>query len=260
MSFKCPESIEELEKLERLLPLCRKALYEAAQAKLESGAARTRREAERQLAEETGRPVGTIREYIRREEQAHKLDTLCPPCNPDSQAGPAKMSHDEERMPLKDWFCPECGEIFPAPMQLCHCLRCGAHYPPEDEYCSNCHESLAGMPLTYEVTDKDDEEEDEECEDEAPATTIEKKAERIKKKNPTNVGNPPTPQFSNQINEKQKNQQVSEQATPTPAWRNARGQPRLPDPDAPSTLSAAGIRWYTSSSCWSPLGRACGTG
>jgi hypothetical protein len=116
------------------------------------------------------------------------------------------------------------------------------------------------MPLTYEVTDKDDEEEDEECEDEAPATTIEKKAERIKKKNPTNVGNPPTPQFSNQINEKQKNQQVSEQATPTPAWRNARGQPRLPDPDAPSTLSAAGIRWYTSSSCWSPLGRACGTG
>jgi hypothetical protein len=30
------------------------------------------------------------------------------------------------------------------------------------------------MPLTYEVTDKDDEEEDEECEDEAPATTREK--------------------------------------------------------------------------------------
>jgi hypothetical protein len=170
MSFKCPESIEELEKLERLLPLCRKALYEAAQAKLESGAARTRREAERQLAEETGRPVGTIREYIRREEQAQKLDTLCPPCNPDSQAGPAKMSHDEERMPLKDWFCPECGEIFPAPMQLCHCLRCGAHYPPEDEYCSNCHESLAGMPLTYETTDEDDKGEYEECETVAPAS------------------------------------------------------------------------------------------
>jgi hypothetical protein len=64
MSFKCPETIEELEKLERLLPLCRKALYEAAQAKLDSGAARTRREAERQLAEELQRPESTIHHAI----------------------------------------------------------------------------------------------------------------------------------------------------------------------------------------------------
>ena len=84
--FKCPESMEELERIEKLLPLCRKALYEAAQAKLQSGAARTRRDAERQLAEETGRPESAIRAAIRRESQVHKVDALHPACNTDSQA------------------------------------------------------------------------------------------------------------------------------------------------------------------------------
>jgi len=42
----CPESIEELEALERLIPLCKRTLYETARAKLEAGAAHSRREAE----------------------------------------------------------------------------------------------------------------------------------------------------------------------------------------------------------------------
>jgi len=75
--LKCPESIEELERLEQLLPLCRKSLYEAAQAKLESGAARTEREASRQLAEETGKPEETIRTGIKA--QKHELGSLNPP-------------------------------------------------------------------------------------------------------------------------------------------------------------------------------------
>ncbi len=47
---------------------------ESAQAKLESGAARTGREAERQLAEELDRPEATIHHAIWREKQAHKRD------------------------------------------------------------------------------------------------------------------------------------------------------------------------------------------
>jgi len=78
--LKCPESIEELERLEQLLPLCRKSLYEAAQAKLESGAARTERETSRQLAEEIGKPVETIRRARKREERSKKEggDTVPP--------------------------------------------------------------------------------------------------------------------------------------------------------------------------------------
>jgi ParB family chromosome partitioning protein len=84
MAFKCPETIEELEKLERLLPLCRKALYEATQAKLESGAARTEREATRQLAEESGKPEESIRTAIK--SQKHKLGLINPPCEKEKQA------------------------------------------------------------------------------------------------------------------------------------------------------------------------------
>ena len=80
--LKCPESIEELERLEQLLPLCRKSLYEAAQAKLESGAARTERETSRQLAEEIGKPVETIRRARKREERSKKEGgTLSPQHN-----------------------------------------------------------------------------------------------------------------------------------------------------------------------------------
>lgn len=74
MSTKCPESIEELEKLEALLPLCRKELLEQAQARLDAGTATSERDAARQIAEETGRKPETIRKAIQRE----KLGTVSP--------------------------------------------------------------------------------------------------------------------------------------------------------------------------------------
>lgn len=73
----CPGARETLE---QLLPLCKRTLYETAKAKVDSGAAYSQRDAARQIAEETGRPIGTVREYIRREETARKPDTMWPPC------------------------------------------------------------------------------------------------------------------------------------------------------------------------------------
>ena len=70
----CPESIEKLEELEKLLPLCRKELLEQAQARLEAGTAKSERDAARQLAEETGKKPETIRKAIQRE----KLGTVSP--------------------------------------------------------------------------------------------------------------------------------------------------------------------------------------
>jgi phage N-6-adenine-methyltransferase len=82
---KCPESIEELQALEQLLPLCRKDLYRARLAKIESGAAYSKREAERQLAEETGKPLETIRSAIKYE-QRHELGRINPVCEIEKQA------------------------------------------------------------------------------------------------------------------------------------------------------------------------------
>jgi len=58
-----------------------------AQAKLESGAARTEREAARQLAEELGRPPESVHRVIQREKsaQANNLVTVSPPCTTESQ-------------------------------------------------------------------------------------------------------------------------------------------------------------------------------
>ena len=67
--MECPESIEELEEIERLLPLCRKSLYEQAEARIETGAACSISEASRQLGEETGKNPESIRRRIS-EEQA----------------------------------------------------------------------------------------------------------------------------------------------------------------------------------------------
>jgi hypothetical protein len=64
---KCPESIEELEALERMLPLCRRTLYATAKAKIDSGAASGIREASRQIGAETGRPAESIRRRIHEE-------------------------------------------------------------------------------------------------------------------------------------------------------------------------------------------------
>jgi hypothetical protein len=67
--MKCPESIEELERLEQMLPLCRESLFEQAQARIKIGEAKSERQAAKQLAEELGVPEqeGAIHHKIHRE-------------------------------------------------------------------------------------------------------------------------------------------------------------------------------------------------
>jgi site-specific DNA-methyltransferase (adenine-specific) len=72
----CPSSIEELQELEKLIPLCRVTLYNQAKARIESGAAKSVSEASRQLSEETGRSAATIRTAIRRGDEIGSLSQL----------------------------------------------------------------------------------------------------------------------------------------------------------------------------------------
>ena len=66
--MKCPESIEELQEMEKLIPLCKVTLYNQAKARIEKGVAKSVSEASRQLAEETGRSPETIRQRIQEEQ------------------------------------------------------------------------------------------------------------------------------------------------------------------------------------------------
>jgi len=74
--MKCPESIEELKELEKLIPLCKVTLYEQAKARIETGSAKSVSEASRQLAEETGRSPESIRNQIRRADAGGQLTSL----------------------------------------------------------------------------------------------------------------------------------------------------------------------------------------
>ena len=67
--IKCPESIEELEELDKMIPLCRKELFSQAKARIESGTACSIREASRQIGDELGRDSESIRTSIRREQK-----------------------------------------------------------------------------------------------------------------------------------------------------------------------------------------------
>jgi hypothetical protein len=77
--------MEELDALEQLLPLCKRTLYETAKAKIEAGVAHSRLDAARQIADETGKPIETIRRAIYRHED---FVTLSQPCETDLQADP----------------------------------------------------------------------------------------------------------------------------------------------------------------------------
>lgn len=74
--MKCPESIEELSELEKLIPLCKLELYNQAKARIESGSAKSVSEAARQIAEETGKKVATVRDAIIEGEKKATVD--CP--------------------------------------------------------------------------------------------------------------------------------------------------------------------------------------
>jgi len=63
--MKCPESIEELEEWEKLIPLCKIDLYNQAKARIEKGVAKSVSEASRQIGEETGKNPESIRRRIK---------------------------------------------------------------------------------------------------------------------------------------------------------------------------------------------------
>jgi len=71
----CPNNIEELQELEKLIPLCRVTLYNQAKARIEAGAAKSVSEAARQLADETGRSAATIRDAIIEGGKKQTVDT-----------------------------------------------------------------------------------------------------------------------------------------------------------------------------------------
>lgn len=114
----CPESIEELEALEQLLPLCKRTLYEVAKAKVESGAAQSRIGAARQIADETGRPVESIRSAIYRhekEERPTQSVAMQQACETESQSEPENVYRIPATCPLphvaqntgeNEWYTP----------------------------------------------------------------------------------------------------------------------------------------------------------
>ena len=77
--MKCPESIEELEELEKLIPLCRKSLYEQRQARKKKDPDKSDRQISKELAEEIGCSPETVRTAIKREDSACKVGSLNPP-------------------------------------------------------------------------------------------------------------------------------------------------------------------------------------
>lgn len=65
----CPETIDDFEEQIKHLQLCKSTIYNQAKARIETGVAKSVSEASRQLAEETGRSVATIRTAIDREDK-----------------------------------------------------------------------------------------------------------------------------------------------------------------------------------------------
>jgi len=77
--MKCPESIEELNELEKLIPLCKVTLYEQAQARKKKNPDKSDRQISKEIAEEIGRSPDTVRRAIIREKAIRKMETVSPP-------------------------------------------------------------------------------------------------------------------------------------------------------------------------------------
>ena len=93
--MKCPESIEELQELEKMIPLCKVTLYEQAKARIETGAAKSVSEAARQIAEETGKGAETIRRAIQRQQETATVSQLPELAGTDKHRPPEKLELTE---------------------------------------------------------------------------------------------------------------------------------------------------------------------
>lgn len=99
--MECPESIEELQELEKKLPLCRMTLYNQAKARIEKGSAKSVSDAARQLAEETGRKPENIRNQITKEQAAQGVQLS-------KLTGTAKFA---QKQPQAQSIEPETGDL-----------------------------------------------------------------------------------------------------------------------------------------------------
>lgn len=96
--MKCPDNLEELQELEKLIPLCKVTLYDQAKARIEKGVAKSVSEASRQLAEETGKSPETIRNQIRRADVGGQLTSLAET----DKFKPLTLSDTEKKVILKE--------------------------------------------------------------------------------------------------------------------------------------------------------------
>lgn len=140
--MKCPESIEELEELERLLPLCRKSLFEQARARIETGAACSISEASRQIAEETGRSPESIRTRIR-EEQAgrgvHLSDLAETSKFKPKEVAITEDTFDEDESNYPDYVRDGCKYLhWNNSLDGWICLLCGEFSVDLDMMCDGC--------------------------------------------------------------------------------------------------------------------------
>lgn len=62
--MKCPDTLEELKELEKMVPLCKVTLYEQAQARLKKNPEKSERQISKEIAEELEKPVETVRSAI----------------------------------------------------------------------------------------------------------------------------------------------------------------------------------------------------
>ncbi len=73
----CPESVEKLQELERLIPLCKATLYEQAQARIKKDPKKSERKVEREMAKELDRSSSTVHTAVQREKK-ERLVSLKP--------------------------------------------------------------------------------------------------------------------------------------------------------------------------------------
>jgi len=89
--LKCPENAEGLEELEKLIPLCRKEIFQQVKAKVETQGI-SEREASRLVAEELKKPIETIRTAVKKEKINPKV----------GQGNPSILTESDQRFIIKE--------------------------------------------------------------------------------------------------------------------------------------------------------------
>lgn len=156
--MECPESIEALQELEKLIPLCKVTLYNQAKARIETGAAKSVSEAARQLAEEMGRNPQTVRRYIQ-EEQVWEKSHL-PEIADTDKFRPLVLTDIGKLMQRREFMNSDCNICEGTGYEDCFICRGSGEGMVDGTACNRCR-GTGSQPCTC-VLEPDDFEEDEE--------------------------------------------------------------------------------------------------